>query len=117
MNFMLMVNYHNKVFKTKNNSDNGETSNDTLFYYKQIGNIVHAEYFGGMIKYGQLMGIVSEYGTIEMNYHHINQDGNIRTGICESIPEILSNGKIRLHEKWQWTNGDLSSGKSIIEEE
>lgn len=33
-----------------------------------------------------------------------------------STPEILSNGKIRLLEQWQWTNGDNSTGKSIIEE-
>lgn len=39
------------------------------------------------------------------------------TGICHSIPEILSNGKIRLHETWEWTSGDLSKGQSIIEEQ
>lgn len=38
------------------------------------------------------------------------------TGVCKSIPEILSNGKIRLYEKWKWTSGDKSEGKSIIEE-
>jgi len=38
------------------------------------------------------------------------------TGICKSKPEILPNGKIRLHERWQWTSGDLSLGQSIIEE-
>lgn len=114
---MLMVNYHNKVFKTSQNSDNGETSNDTVFYYKQIGQVVHAEYYGGQIKYGHLLGKVSEYGTIEMRYHHINMDGEFMTGICESIPEVLSNGKIRLHENWQWTSGDLSKGKSTLDEQ
>jgi hypothetical protein len=38
------------------------------------------------------------------------------TGKCFSKPEILTNGKIRLHETWQWTSGDLSTGTSIIEE-
>jgi hypothetical protein len=28
----------------------------------------------------------------------------------------ISNGKIRLHENWQWTSGDLSEGHSIVEE-
>lgn len=31
-------------------------------------------------------------------------------------PEILPDGRIRLHERWQWTNGDGSSGTSIVEE-
>ncbi len=38
------------------------------------------------------------------------------TGICHSNPEILKSGKIRLHEKWQWTSGNLTKGESIIEE-
>lgn len=38
------------------------------------------------------------------------------TGICRSTPEILEDGRIRLHEEWIWTSGDQSSGKSIIEE-
>jgi hypothetical protein len=28
----------------------------------------------------------------------------------------MKNGKIRLHEKWQWTSGDGSKGESILEE-
>jgi hypothetical protein len=28
----------------------------------------------------------------------------------------LPNGRLRLHEEWQWTNGDLSKGRSIVEE-
>ena len=51
-----------------------------------------------------------------MRYEHINFAGEIRTGLCLSRPEILPDGRIRLHEKWQWTSGDLSSGESIIEE-
>ncbi|WP_321538875.1 hypothetical protein [Flavobacterium piscinae] len=39
------------------------------------------------------------------------------TGICHSKPEIMENGKIRLHETWQWTSGDYSNGESIIEEQ
>jgi hypothetical protein len=38
------------------------------------------------------------------------------TGICKSKPQILENGKIRLHELWEWTSDDKSMGKSIIEE-
>lgn len=38
------------------------------------------------------------------------------TGKCTSKPEILENGKIRLHENWEWTSNDKTKGKSIIEE-
>jgi hypothetical protein len=38
------------------------------------------------------------------------------TGVCFSTPKKLSNGKIRLYEKWEWTSGNYSKGNSIIEE-
>jgi len=38
------------------------------------------------------------------------------TGVCRSVPEVMSNGKIRLHETWQWTSGDGSGGSSVLGE-
>jgi hypothetical protein len=38
------------------------------------------------------------------------------TGVCRSTAEILSDGRIRLLEKWQWTSGDFSEGESVVEE-
>ncbi|MGB4937976.1 MAG: hypothetical protein WBO30_13245 [Ferruginibacter sp.] len=98
------------------NSANAETNEDTLFHYRQEGNMLTCEYAGGKIKHGQLLGIVDDVGQIKMCYQQINDLGELKTGICTSTPELLPNGKIRLHEDWQWTCGDRSSGKSIIEE-
>jgi hypothetical protein len=111
-----MINYNNKIFRPISNTENGETSNDTIFKYRQIGNILTSEYSGGKIKSGHLIGLVDENGNIDMRYHQVNHEGEIMTGICKSIPEILENGKIRLHENWEWTSGDHSKGSSIIEE-
>jgi hypothetical protein len=110
------MNYNNKKFRPISNTKNGETSNETLFHYKQTGNILTAEYSGGKIKYGHLIGLVDELGNITMRYHQINDNDELMTGICFSTPEILENGKIRLHENWEWTSGDQSKGTSIIEE-
>lgn len=112
-----MIDYNNKVFSPISNTENGETSNETVFVYKQIGNILTSEYYGGKIIKGHLIGLVNEKGEIDMRYHQVNQKGELMTGICHSKPEILANGKIRLHETWQWTSGDHSKGKSIIEEQ
>jgi hypothetical protein len=111
------MNYNNKKFRPISNTENGETSNETLFHYKQTGNMLTAEYSGGKIKYGHLIGLVDEFGNITMRYHQINENDELMTGICFSTPEILENGKIRLHESWEWTSGDQSKGTSIIEEQ
>jgi hypothetical protein len=111
-----MIDYNNKKFRVISNSENGETSSETVFKYKQKANILTSKYSDNNIVKGHLIGIVDENGCIDMRYHQINKNGILMTGICHSTPEILKNGKIRLHEKWQWTSGDLSQGTSTIEE-
>lgn len=110
------MNYNNKSFKPVQTSENGETTNETIFNYRQTGVVLTAEYKGGKIVRGHLLGQVDAKGNIDMRYHQINTKGELMTGTCRSSPEVLSNGKIRLHEEWRWTSGDCSSGKSVIEE-
>ncbi len=110
------MNYNNKKFRIISNTENGETSEQTIFHYKQIDNILTGEYSGGKIIVGHLIGMVDIEGNIDMRYHQINDKGQIMTGICKSKPEILPDGKIRLHEQWQWTSGENTKGCSVIEE-
>jgi hypothetical protein len=110
------MNYHNKLFKPVENSENAETSSDTVFKYQQDGNMLTSKYSGGQIIKGHLIGLVDDEGNIDMRYHQVNNKGELMTGICKSTPEVMENGKIRLHEDWKWTSGDLSNGKSILEE-
>jgi hypothetical protein len=112
-----MINYNNKTFRPTSNTENGETSSETIFCYKQVGNVLTSEYSGGKIKYGHLIGLVDNHGNIDMRYHQVNDKNELMTGICQSTPEMLENGKIRLHESWEWTSGDKSKGQSIIEEQ
>lgn len=110
------MNYDSKSFRPISNTENGETSGETLFHYKQEGKILSCDYSGGKIIKGHLIGIVNDTGEIDMRYHQINSQGELMTGVCTSVPELLENGKIRLHETWQWTSGDRSKGNSILEE-
>jgi len=110
------MNYNNKKFRPIKNSENGETTSETIFEYKQTGNILTSNYSGGQIIRGHLIGLVDDQGNIEMRYHQVNKDQKLMTGICFSKPEITENGKIRLHETWQWTSGDKTKGTSILEE-
>jgi hypothetical protein len=110
------MNYNDKKFRPIQNTENGETSSETVFLYKQNGNILTSEYYGGKIITGHLIGLVDDNGNIDMRYHQVNEKNEIMTGRCLSKPEILDNGKIRLHESWEWTSGDKSKGESIIEE-
>ncbi len=112
-----MINYNGRIFKPVSNTENGETSSETVFHYVQTGHILTSVYSGGKIIEGHLIGLVDTEGNINMRYHQVNDKTELMTGICFSKPEILPNGKIRLHESWEWTSGDKSKGQSILEEQ
>lgn len=108
--------YDNKTFRSVSNTNNGDVSGETLFHYRQTGAVVWAEYAGGSVVKGFLLATVQPDNSLDMRYQHVNQAGELMTGHCRSIPEGLPNGRLRLHERWQWTSGDQSTGESIIEE-
>lgn len=112
----MKINYNGKKFRSVSNSPTGEVSSQTVFHYHQLGELVWAEYSGGEIVRGNLIATCDQQGVLDMRYHHVNIRGELMTGTCRSTPELLPDGRIRLHEKWQWTSGDRSTGESIVEE-
>ncbi|KYG83179.1 hypothetical protein [Roseivirga seohaensis] len=110
------MNYHKRKFRAVINTANCEISSETVFEYIQEGSVLSAQYQGGQVVKGHISGLVDDQGYIEMHYHQVNQKGEVSKGMCYSRPEILSNGKIRLHEAWKWASGDISEGSSILDE-
>lgn len=116
---MESLSYHNKTLISTSNSANGEVSSSTVFHYHQSHSdpkIVWAEYTGGSIAKGFLLATIQTDYSLDARYEHVNTNGELMTGKCRSRPELLGDGRIRLHEKWKWTTGDESSGESIVEE-
>lgn len=58
------MNYNDKIFKAISNTENGETSEETLFHYKQTDNILTCEYSGGKIIKGHIIGLVDSAVTL-----------------------------------------------------
>ncbi|MBL7951232.1 MAG: n-acetylglutamate synthase [Flavobacteriales bacterium] len=111
-----MIDYNDRRFRPVQNTENGETSDETVFHYRQVGEVVTSTYAGGRIRHGHLIALVDENGALDMRYHQVNDLGQLMTGICTSVPELLPDGRVRLHETWRWTSGDRSAGSSILEE-
>jgi len=109
-------NLDNRKFRSLANTDNGDVSSQTIFHYRQRGDVVWAEYRGGSVRQGSLIARWTDGDTLEMRYHHITRDNQIKTGRCTSHPEMSENGRLLMYEEWQWTTGDKSSGISVIEE-
>lgn len=112
----MKINYDGRRFRAVVNSPNGQVGATTFFEYHQDGDNFHATYSGGQILQGHMIGKVREDGIIDFVYHHIDTGSQLKSGHCRSVPEVLPDGKIRLHETWQWDFGGEGNGESIVEE-
>ena len=83
------MNYHNRKFRPESTSDNGEVDTETVFHYQQHGNVLTCSYASANIQHGQLIGLVDDAGNINMRYQQVNAAGQLRTGTCQSTPEVL----------------------------
>jgi hypothetical protein len=109
-------NLEGKIFHSVSNTGNGDVSTETLFHYHQDREIISADYYGGKIIKGHLIGKILDNGHLDFYYHHVNSHHQVMVGRCLSTPEVLEDGRLRFMEQWQWLSGDKSKGESIIEE-
>ena len=110
------IDYEGRVFASVENAANGDVGEGTCFHYHQSGATVWADYAGGAVERGHLIGRVAADGGLAFSYHHVSVDGRHMTGRCRSTLTVLEDGRYRLDEDWQWTSGDQSRGRSVIEE-
>ena len=108
--------FEGRRFRGVENSATGEVGEATEFRYRQDGRLVWATYEGGEVTFGTVVARMEDDGSLDMRYQHLNAAGELMTGECRSRPEILDDGRYRVHETWRWTSGDHSSGTSVIEE-
>ena len=110
------ISYEGREFVGVENTGSGEVGAETVFRYRQEGDVVWATYAGGGVRFGTLIATVGDGGRLDMRYGHVNARGELMTGECLSTPEVLPDGRLRLFERWRWTSGDRSAGTSVVEE-
>ena len=111
-----MFNYDGRIFRSVANSAGGDVDGETTFHYHQRDGVVWATYAGGAVVFGTLIATVDATGHLDMRYQHVSVDGNFKSGRCHSRPMSLPDGRLRLHERWQWTDGADGQGESVVEE-
>jgi hypothetical protein len=107
------MNYDNKRFRPVGGAT-GEASR--VATYRQHGDLLWGEFTGGHARRGVLTGTARPDGRLEFGYCMVLDTGEVISGHCRSTPEILPDGRIRLHEEWERYGAHAGSGVSRIEE-
>lgn len=108
---MNTINFNNKTFSLIENSDNGKVNSETVFEYKQVGDIVTAEYYGGTIRYGKIIALFKD-DQLDMLYQCITTDNVLKAGKAIAEITLTDNNKIRLKLNWEWLGDKNEKGVS-----
>ena len=94
--------------------EGGEVGPDTEFRFRQADGMVWGRYSGGGIRMGFFVG-TSDGTTLRFRYTQLNIAGQTASGSTVDRIEVLTDGRVRLHEQWAWDSRE-GSGTSILEE-
>ncbi|WP_346623563.1 hypothetical protein [Blastococcus montanus] len=109
------VDIHGKTFGATGNSEGGEVDPATRFRYHQEGHTVWADYAGGAIARGYLVGTRTG-DRLDFRYVHLNSTGTTAAGRCTSRITVLDDGRVRMEEEWTWESRP-GSGRSAVEQD
>jgi hypothetical protein len=104
-----------KTFRIVLNEGPGaEVNEETVFHFRQEGEVAHADYFGGGVRFGKLLGVVKGAAMVH-RYVQVNRHGEFQSGRSTVAIERTPAGKLRLIDTWTWEDG-RGSGRCIFEE-
>lgn len=111
----------NRVFIPVENSDNGVVNGRTRFHFWQEGMVFYADYFGGDVREGHIIGQFTDQSEDEksvgdMLYHCLTTDSALKAGKARAVFSMMDDGRVAFNLDWEWINGDHSWGQSRYEE-
>lgn len=108
---MSEYNFNNKTFSLIENSENGKVNSETIFQYKQEGNLVTADYYGGSIIYGKIISRL-EGNQLQMLYQCLTKQNELKAGKATAEISLTAANKIKLNLKWEWLGDKNEKGTS-----
>jgi hypothetical protein len=92
----------------------GQVGSGTRFSYHEADGRIWAEYAGGEMVRGHLVGTRAG-DRLDFRYVQLTHGGQTASGHCLSTVHELSDGRVRLEERWEWESR-TGSGTSVVEE-
>jgi hypothetical protein len=111
-----MIDYEGRTFRSAAPETADTAGQGPVGHYHQNGDVVWAEFAGGKVVRGTLVGRSDPDGVLRLAYCQLLDNGEAVAGQCTSVPTVLDGGRIRLEEHWQRYGPAASEGISVIEE-
>ncbi|MFK4102453.1 hypothetical protein ACI2L1_20690 [Streptomyces sp. NPDC019531] len=92
----------------------GQVGTRTRFTYHQEDGQIWAEYAGGDVVRGHLVGTRAG-DRLDFRYVQLKGDGTTSSGHCVATVVELADGRVRLEETWEWES-QPGSGTSVVEQ-
>lgn len=100
---------------TRNDGPGAAVTTETRFHFRQEGDVIVAEYAGGGVRLGRLVGLL-DGATMRHRYVQVNSAGELQSGQSSDELRWLPDGRIQLIDSWQWES-QAGRGFCIMEEE
>jgi hypothetical protein len=108
---MKTFNFNKKTFALVQNTEGGQVNAETVFRYRQKGNLVTADYAGGTVVYGKIIAHL-QGDTLNILYQCLTIDNELKAGKALAKAVYNEGGKIKLTLNWEWLNSSQIKGQS-----
>lgn len=105
-----------RVFVPVHNTVGGAVSDATRFTFKQSRHEISANYEGGDVTAGHILGKFTKEDTAKLVYHCRSVAGELKSGEALAHFSVNEAGIMYIDMQWRWLNGDKLSGTSHYEE-
>lgn len=106
----MMIDYNGRRFQKAGGGDG------TVAEYRQEGDLVWAEFGGGKVRRGTVIGTCAQDGTLRLGYTMVFATGEVITGRAVSTPRWQPDGRLVLCEEWERYGEHAARGTSYLEE-
>ncbi len=109
------IDYEGRVFRSSA-VETASAGDVPVGRYHQDGDTVWADFDGGRVVRGYLVGRRTDDDSLDLAYCQVLADATVVSGRVRSTPELLPDGRVRLREEWERYGPHASRGVSVIEE-
>ena len=107
-------NFDGMIMNAVETDENGVIGPETLFQFHQSGQHVHAEYSGGRVERGYLVGII-EGAHFEFRYCQLETDGTLNGGVSICEIGVSNSGLVQIIENFEWGSRP-GGGRNVIQQ-